>query len=418
MSQASTTAVASRPLFVRALRSIAVWGPGLLVMLADTDAGNVVTAAQSGAQWGYRLLPLLLLMIPLLYMVQEITVRLGIYTGQGHGELIRDRFGRHWSWLAALGLIVATVGSMVTEFTGVAGIGEMYGLSRAISLPIAAIMLFAVVATGSYRRMERAAILIGMFELAFFFVAWVAHPDPVVMAHHALDLPLGNHDFLFLAAALIGAVFNPWMIFYQQSAVADKKLRPEHHRAARWDTAFGAVLTQLLTAAVLVAAAATLAGKADASTLNTVGDISKALTPYLGGEAGRLIFSIGVLGAAMVAAIVSSLAMAWGVGEVAGYRRSLEFRPAQAPWFYGAYALCIIASAGAVWLVPDLVWLNVGTQVVNALMLPMVIGFLVALATKALPEAQRLRGVYLWLLIAASVATCALGLYGGLSPLF
>ena len=118
------------------LGQIAVWGPGLLVMLADTDAGNVVTSAQAGATWGYRFLPLLLLLIPMLYMVQELTVRLGIFTGRGYGELIRERFGAGWAWLSLIGLAAAVIGSLVTEFTGVAGIGELYGLSRAVTLPI------------------------------------------------------------------------------------------------------------------------------------------------------------------------------------------------------------------------------------------------------------------------------------------
>jgi Mn2+/Fe2+ NRAMP family transporter len=193
-------------------------------------------------------------------------------------------------------------------------------------------------------------------------------------------------------------------------------LLPEHWRAARWDTAIGAVLTQLLTAAVLVAAA-TLDTRGSQVQLNTVGDISGALSNILGGQAGRLIFSIGVLGAAMVAAIVSSLAMAWGIGEVAGYRRSLEFRPFQAPWFYGVYALCVAGSAALVWSAPDLVWLSVGAQIVNAFLLPLVVAFLVALATRALPDAQRLRGGYLWLFVALSGVTCMIGLYGGLSSL-
>jgi Mn2+/Fe2+ NRAMP family transporter len=127
-------------------------------MLADTDAGNVVTGAQAGARWGYCLLPLLL--------VQELTVRLGIYTGRGHGELIRERFGVGWAWLSTAGLAAATIGSLVTEFTGVAGIGELYGLSRSLTLPVAAATLLIVVATGSYRRVERIAIVIGLFELA------------------------------------------------------------------------------------------------------------------------------------------------------------------------------------------------------------------------------------------------------------
>src|SRR5271165_6983822 len=123
------------------VRAAAVWGPGLLVMLADTDAGNVVTAAQAGAQWGYRLLPLVLMLIPMLYLVQELTVRLGVHTGRGHAELIRERYGFGWALVAVGGLAAAAIGSLVTEFTGVAGVGEMFGLPRELTLPMAAALV-------------------------------------------------------------------------------------------------------------------------------------------------------------------------------------------------------------------------------------------------------------------------------------
>jgi Mn2+/Fe2+ NRAMP family transporter len=395
------------------LQWLSVWGPGLLVMLADTDAGNVVTAAQAGAQWRYRLLPLLIVLIPMLYMVQELTVRLGIYTGRGHGELIRERFGVGWAWLSTAGLAAAAIGSLVTEFTGVAGIGELYGLSRSLTLPVASAALLIVVATASYRRVERIAIVIGLFELAFFAVAWAAHPNLETLAKDAVDLPLYNREFRFLAAAVIGAVFNPWMIFYQQAAIADKKLRPGDLKAARWDTAVGAVLTQCLTGAVLIAAAATLASSSVSANLGSIGEISNALTPLLGYSVGRLVFSVGVLGASLVAAIVCSLALAWGVGEVAGYRRSLEYRPFEAKWFYGLYVACVVGAAALVWFAPDLVGLNIAAQVLNVFLLPLVIGFLVALAVTTPPVPLRLRGFYLWVLIAISAIVIAVGLFGG-----
>jgi len=400
-----------------ALGRIAVWGPGLLVMLADTDAGNVVTGAQAGATWGYRFLPLLLLLIPMLYMVQELTVRLGAFTGRGYGELVRERFGAGWAWLSLVGLAAAVIGSLVTEFTGVAGIGELYGLSRAVTLPMAVVALLAIVATGSYRRVERAAIFVGLFELAFFVVAGAAHPSLGDMARDALDPLPSDRNFLFMTAALIGAVFNPWMIFYQQSAIADKKLRPEDVGSARLDTAFGAVLTQCLTGAVLVAAAATLSRTTGAAGIGSVGDISNALTPVLGQSFGRLVFSAGVLGASLVAAIVCSLALAWGVGEIAGYKHSLEYHPFAAKWFYGVYALGVVASAALVGLAPDLVWLNIAAQVLNALLLPLTIGFLVALAARALPEGARLKGPYFWVLTGVCALVIAVGVFGGLQGL-
>lgn len=400
-----------------ALRFIAVWGPGLLVMLADTDAGNIVTAAQAGARWGYRLLPLLLLLIAPLYMVQELTVRLGIYTGRGFSELIRERFGAGWAWLCAGGLAIATLSSLVTEFTAVAGIGEMYGVPRSLTLPLSCALLVYVVTTGSYRRIERVAMVVGMFELAFFAVAWSARPDHAIMVRHVLQMPFGDRTFLYLMAALIGAVFNPWMVFYQQSSIVEKRLSGNDYRAARWETAFGALLTQALTGAVLVASAATLGGANAPVPLKSVGDISLALEPMLGLNMARLVFSGGVLGAALVAAIVASLAIAWGVGELIGYHHSLGDDPMKAKGFYGVYVACTVGSAALVWRAHDLVSLNIGAQVVNVFLLPMVLAFLVSLSGTALQGAQRLHGGYRVVLVILCCLICILGLVGALSQL-
>ncbi len=394
---------------------VAVLGPGLVVMLADTDVGSIITAGQSGVQWGYRLLLLQFMLMPILYVVQELTVRLGIFTGKGHGELIREVFGKRWAWLSVAGLGVTTAGALLTEFSGVAGVGELFGVPRAASLVLAAGFLLAVVWTGSYRRVERVAIALGLFEFAFFWVAYASHPEGSELAEGLMHMPLENKDYLYLVAANIGAVIMPWMIFYQQSAVADKKLRPEHYRDARWDTAIGAVITQLVMAAILVAAAATIGKTNSEASLNTIGDIAKALTPFLGPGIGRLVFGLGTIGAAMVAAIVVSLASAWGFGEVAGYKHSLEHHPLEAPWFYGVFTAAVVGGAIAVALVPNLVTLNIGVEVMNALMLPLVLGLLVLLAMRALPEEHRLRGPYRWVVITASLLTAGLGVYGGIS---
>ena len=405
---------ALRPATTRLARSLAVFGPGLVVMLADTDVGSIITAGQSGTQFGYRLLLQQLILVPILYMVQELTVRLGIFTGRGHGELIRDTFGRFWAWLSAAGLAVATAGALLTEFSGVAGVGELYGVPRSVTLPLAAAALLAVVLTGSYRRVERAAIVVGLFEFAFFYVAWAAHPSMHELGRGAVSIPWADPKYLYLSAANIGAVIMPWMVFYQQSAVADKKLRPEHYTAARWDPAAGALLTQLVMGAVLIACAATIGARNPNASLTSVGEMSQALTPFMGEGAGKLVFSLGVLGAGLVAAIVASLALAWGVGEVAGYQRSLELRPLQARWFYGVYAACVVAGAALVDLWPNLVSLNVGVQVMNALLLPLVLGFLIALAIFSLPAECRLRGWYMWVVIVVASLTTALGVFGGL----
>ena len=394
---------------------LAVVGPGLVVMLADTDVGSIITAGQSGVQWGYRLLLVQFALVPILYMVQELTVRLGIFTGRGHGELINETFGRVWAWVSVGGLAVATVGALLTEMSGVAGVGELYGVPRLLTLPLAAVTLLVIVATGSYRRVERVAIAVGLFEFAFFGVAWAAHPDLTAMGTQSVRIAYADKAYMYLVAANIGAVIMPWMVFFQQSAIADKRLGPEHYHAARWDTALGAVVTQLVMAAVLIAAAATLFGRGGPANLTSVGDLSAALTPYLGIAVGRFVFGLGIIGAGLVAAIVSSLALAWGLGEVTGYKRSLEYHPLQARWFYAVYATAVVGATTIVAVVPNLVSLNVGVQVMNALLLPLVLGFLIALAAKALPPERRLRGWYLWLVSTVAIVTCALGVFGGLS---
>lgn len=409
-----STAALARP---RATRALAVFGPGLVVMLADTDVGSVITAGQSGVQWGYQLLGLQLVLIPILFIIQELTVRLGIFTGRGHGDLIRETFGRAWAWVSVAGLAIAVMGALLTEMSGVAGIGELYGIPRPASLTLAAVCLLAIVTTGSYRRVERVAIALGLFELAFFAVAYLAGPHLPAILRGAADIPWGNKDYMYLAAANIGAVIMPWMVFYQQSAIADKKLRPEHYAYARADTALGAIVTQLVMAAVLIACAATIGAKSGQTALNTVGDMAAALTPFLGTTTGHLVFGLGILGAGMVAAIVCSLALAWGVGEVAGYRHSLEHKPSEARWFYGIYSACVIAGAVLVALWPNLVNLNIDVQIMNALLLPVVLGFLIALAVRALPPAQRLRGPYLWVVGIVSTVTVVFGVFGALQPL-
>jgi hypothetical protein len=208
------------------------------------------------------------------------------------------------------------------------------------------------------------------------------------------------------------------MIFYQQSAVAEKKLLPEDLRAARLNTAAGAVLTPVLDGS---RAGCCRRHARHQRRLGKPGQCRRdqqcVLSPLLGVGVGRLVFSAGVPGASMVAAIVSSLALGWGVGKVAGYRRSLEYQPFDAKWFYGVYAVCVLGAGTLVWFVLDLVELNIAAQVLNAFLLPLVIGFLVALAVKTLPGSLRPRGVYLWVLIGISVLVIAVGLFGGVSGL-
>ncbi len=394
------------------LRSLAAIGPGILVMLADADVGNVATSAQAGARWGFRLLPLLVVLIPVLYIIQELTVRLGIFTRRGLGELVRERFGRTWSVIAGIGLVTVVLASLVTEFTGVASIGELYGVSRNFCVPLAAFILLCIVATGTYRRIEHITLWIGAFQLAFFVVAAAARPGLHRVASEMIDLPMGNSGFLFLGAAIIGACFNPWMMFYQQSAVVDKRLDSRDYAMSRAETAVGSVVAQLLTASVLFAVATTAGPLGIGAHLQTIGDISVTMKPLLGDTLGPLVFSAGVLGASMVAAVVCSLAMAWGVGELCGLRRTLEYQPRRLRWFFLIYLAGTVFAAALVLCSRNLLWLNILAQVANVFTLPFVMGFVIVLAATCLPGRHLLRGWYLWLTVFLAVLTCGCGLVG------
>ncbi len=400
------------------LTYMAVFGPGIVVMFADTDAGSVITAAQSGAVWGYKLLLLQIILIPIVYIVQELAVRLGLSTHKGHGELIKKHFGQKWAWLSVSTLAVACIGALITEFAGIAGAGMLFGIPTWLSVGATVILLTVMAWTGSYRSVERIAIIFGAFELIFLVVAWQAHPNVSAMIKGLTEVPWRSHGYIYLAVANIGAVIMPWMVFYHQSAVVDKGLSEKHLKAARWDTAIGAVVTQLIMIAILVATAATIGKYHPGQSLNTVQQIADALTPYLGKTVGIILFSMGLIGASLVAAVVVSLAAAWGLGEVGGFKHSLQDHPKEAPWFYIVYTLVLIIGGIVVVSGVNLITLSVAVQVMNAALLPIVLGFLYLLALKALPKEYKLSTFYAVVVGIVVVSTSLMGVYAGVTSVF
>ena len=398
-------------------RFAAVVGPGVVVMLADTDAGSVITAAQSGAEWGYRLLLLQFALIPVLYMVQELTVRLGIVSGKGHAELICAHFGKGWAWLSVATLVLACTGALLSELSGLAGVGMLLGVSPPITMTLVVGALIIMAYKGSYLTVERIAIAVGAFELLFLLVAWRAQPGAAAMLNGATDIAWREPKYLYLVAANIGAVIMPWMVFYQQSAVVEKKLTIGDLPAARIDTAVGAVLTQLIMAAVLVATAATLIGRGESQSLDTVQQIAEAITPFLGETSGRLLFGLGISGAAVVATIVVTLTAARTLGEVFCIKHSLEDEPREAPWFYGIYTITLVLGALLIISGINLVSLSVGVQVMNALLLPIVLGFLYSLARR-LPAPHRLDGAYAVIVAVIIAFAVAFAVYASLAGIW
>ncbi len=390
---------------------LAAFGPGIMVMLADTDAGSIVTASQSGAQWGYRMIPPLIALVAVLYLVQEMTVRLGIVTGKGHGELIRERFGTGWACLSVGTLFLAAMGALVTEFAAISGVGQLFGVPPLVAVGMAVGTLIVLGLTSSYGRVERVGIAVGLFELFFIPAALMAHPDAGTVGKQLLTTPFTDRDYLFLLAANVGAVIMPWMVFYQQGAVIDKRLGVRHLKGARLDTLLGSVMTQVIMIAVVVATAATIGLSGGHRSLNSIQEIATALQPFLGWTGARLVFGLGMLGAAFVAALVVSVASAWAVGEALGTPHSLNHRVAEARWFYLAYVLALAGGAAVVLSGIPLVSLTINIEVMNALLLPLVLGFLLALEAKALPPDLRMRGLRKYVTWLSSSAVMAFGVF-------
>jgi Mn2+/Fe2+ NRAMP family transporter len=394
-----------------------VAGPGIVVMLADTDAGSLITAAQSGAQWGYRLILLQLALVPILYLVQELTVRLGIVSGKGHAQMIREQFGPGWAWVSVGTLVLSCIGALLTEFSGLAGVGSLVGLPPPVTLVAVVVLLLAMALTHRYLTVERIAIAVGMFELVFLLVAYLAHPDPAELVRGAVSIPITDSKYLYLASANIGAVIMPWMVFFQQASVVERGLTRADLPAARVDTALGAILTQLVMAAALIATAATLGHGGASQSLDTVQQIAEAITPYLGQFGGKLLFGLGMVGASLVATIVVTLTAARALAEALGAPNRLDHKVRDAKWFYGAYAAALISGAAIVASGANLVRLSVAVQVMNALLLPIVVGFLFLLARR-LPEPYRLKGAYGFVATALTTITVAFGVFSGLTGLF
>ena len=352
----------------------------MVVAFADTEAGSVTTAAASGAQFGMKLVLLQLLLIVPLFVIQEMTVRLGTVSGKGHAQLIRDRYGLFWAWISLSTMLITNVAGLVTEFIGIAGAALIFGVPVVPMVATAAFLLLVVVFTGRYQRAEYAALALCLLELLFIPAAFAAHPDPMQLLREGLlgSQPLANRDYLLLVAGNIGAVIMPWMIFYQQSATVDKRLRVRDMPFARLDTAFGAIATQTIMIAIVVTTAATLF--VSHTPVSDAAHAALALVPLIGKYA-EIAFGAGLVGASLLGAFVISLATAWAFGEAFRWKCSLNYACFEAKRFYGLYAFCVLFAAGIV-LIPGLplVRITIDVEAFNAFVLPVVLCFLLIMA--------------------------------------
>jgi Mn2+/Fe2+ NRAMP family transporter len=317
--------------------------------------------------------------------------------------------------LSMITLGISCFGALITEMSGLAGVGQLFGIPIWQTISVICVLIFLMVCTGSYHSVERGAIALGVFELAFLVVAWHAKPDVHRLMSQLRHIPLNDHNYLYLLAANLGTSIMPWTVFYQQSALIDKGLDLGNLKTARLDTLLGAILCQMITAAVLIAAAAAFGAKGGGMTLDSVPQIASAFTSVLGEGSGRILFAMALGGGALVATIVVCLSMAWALGEVTGIRHSLEHPPREAPWFYAAFGVMLVSGGALVASGINLVQLSIATGVINAVLLPIVLGFLFWLARYELPQAHRLKGGYALCVALVFLVTAGLGLYSGIA---
>lgn len=359
------------------LTFLTVFGPGLIVMEADNDAGAVSTYVQAGAQYGTRLLWILLLLLPVTYFIQEMVVRLGIATGKGHAAMIYQRFGRWWGLFSLIDLQLVNFLTLVTEFAAISLALAHMKISPNVGVPLAALVLIVMVLSGSYRRWERVTVFLCLLDLAWIVIAFKVRPPVGEILHSSLvpGLPHGgvSASLIFLIIAIVGTTIAPWQLFFQQSCIADKRLRFSDVKWARLDTFLGAVFT------IIVAGCMMLAGNAaKMHGINFVDPAQMAndLHVFSGGMFRSAILLL-MINAAVLGTTAISLSSAWAYGEVKGWPHSLEMPIRKAPGFYLTYVLCV-GLAAAIVLIPGapLQLIILGVQVLAGIMLPSAIIFL------------------------------------------
>ena len=363
----------------RLLAILAIAGPGLIAANAGNDAGGVLTYASAGAQFAYRTLFLMVLVTIALVCVQEMCARLGAYTGQGLGSLIREQFPVRASVGALVLLFVANAGLTVSEFAGIGASMELLGVSRYVAIPIALVALWALTVLGTYSKGERIALVLSLAFLTYPAAAILAHPNTRVVARDLLT-PQFPHStaFLVLAVALIGTTITPYMQFYVASAVVDKGIGPDGYKAERVDTVNGAILSDVVSVFIIIATAAAIGGSGP---LTSARQAAQALVPAVGSAAPTL-FGIGLLGASLLAAAVVPLSSSYAIAESVGAPRSVSNSLREAPLFFGLFTLQLVAGAAFALAPGNLVSLAVDMQVVNGLITPVLLVFVLILANR------------------------------------
>jgi NRAMP (natural resistance-associated macrophage protein)-like metal ion transporter len=358
---------------------LAVMGPGIITGFAGNDAGGVTTYTAVGAHYGFAMLWLLLLSTAGLLVIQEMCARMGAVTGKGLSDLIRERFGVRWTIVAMVALLIANGSNVVAEFAGVAASLELLGIQRIVSVPAAALVIWALVVFFSYKVVERTLFVLVLAFIAYPVSAIILKPDWAAVARGFAIPTLPTEQAALIAAlALVGTTITPYMMFYIQASIVDKGIGRDLYRFARVDVSLGAILTGLNGFFIIVVAGAVLFP--NHVIVNSASDAAEALGPLAGAQA-KLLFGIGLFGASLLAATVMPLSTSYAICEAFGWEAGISKDFREAPVFMGLFTLLLVIGALVV-LSPSvpLFPLILVSQNVNGLLLPIVLVFILKLA--------------------------------------
>jgi Mn2+/Fe2+ NRAMP family transporter len=398
---------------IRILLFLAVLGPGFITANVDNDSGGVLTYSQAGAQYGYTLLWTMIPITIALMVVQEMCARMGVVTGKGLSDLIREEFGLRVTFLIMVVLVVVNYTNVVTEFIGIAGSLHLFHVSKFISVPICAFLVWALVLRGDYKSTEKIFLVASMVYIAYIFAGVLAQPNWHESLLATVQLPAKSvwrdKGYIYMAVGVVGTTIAPWMQFYLQSSIVEKGVAVKDYPTSRLDVIVGCFFTDLIAWFIVVACAATLFAHGMGA-IQVAADAAEAMRP-LAGDYAFVLFAFGLFNASLFAASILPLSTAYTVCEGLGVESGVDKSFREAPYFYWLYTLLIAGGAIAVLILPDAQLINVAifSQVLNGVLLPVVIILMLLLInrTDLMGEHKNSR---LWNVIAWSTSVIVIGM--------
>lgn len=359
-----------------------VLGPGIITGAVDNDIGGIATYSSAGASYGYKLLWVVALATIPLAVIQEMNARMGAVTGKGLSALIRENFGLRITFYSLIALLFANFANIIAEFAGIAAGGEIFGISKFISIPIVVVLLIYFILKNSSHKAEKILLIFCLFYIAYIVTGFLAHPDWHSAVSGALipTLDITDVGMVTMAITVIGTTIAPWMQFYQQATVAEKKIRIKDYRYEVWDTYAGALITEIVAFFIVLATAATL--YKNGIIIETAADAARALVPLAGRFAGQL-FAFGLISAGLMAAMVLPISTAFSISEGFGWDAGLDKKFKDAKQFYILLIASIVLGAGIV-LLPDLnlIKIMLFSQTINGILLPVILILMLIIVNK------------------------------------